>query len=262
MIQILVCDKLYVTPTMKRKKVLYKIYFILSIIFVLFLSSYYIYAEYDRNKNEAVSQEILNGISITPMPQEPIEEDDTTVSVENNVIVVVLNDEPKEEINLDQLVLEAEQQMSQNENSNTSAIPQLYTAKDGTQYHTIATITIPKLGITYPVLSTWNDDLLSVAPCKFHGPDPNKVGNFCIVGHNYRNDKFFSKLDTLGIRDIIQLQDMSGKIVDYAIYNKYVVEPTDLACTSQLTNGKKEITLITCYNYGKQRTIIKATAIE
>ena len=57
--QILVSEKLYVTPSMKRKKKFFKIEFFLSVFLVCLLSSYYIYAEYDRNKSEQVSQEIL-----------------------------------------------------------------------------------------------------------------------------------------------------------------------------------------------------------
>ena len=61
--QILVSEKLYVTPDMRRKKKLFKIEFILSIFLVCLLSSYYIYAEYDRNKSEQVSHEILANIT-------------------------------------------------------------------------------------------------------------------------------------------------------------------------------------------------------
>ena len=44
----------------------------------------------------------------------------------------------------------------------------------------------------------------------------------------------------------------------YNDYDKYLVDPDDVSCTSQLTNGRKEVTLITCTNDNKQRYIIKA----
>ena len=47
--QILVNEKLYITPELKRKKKLYKFNFITSIILIVFLFGYYVYAEYDRN---------------------------------------------------------------------------------------------------------------------------------------------------------------------------------------------------------------------
>ena len=45
------------------------------------------------------------------------------------------------------------------------------------------------------------------------------------------------------------------------VYNKYEVVPEDLSCTSQLTDGKKEITLITCTNDSKKRVIVKANVV-
>lgn len=258
MIQILVCDKVYVTPQMRRKKMLYKIYFILSVILVISLLAYYVYDEYDRQKSAEVSKEILANLKLEPMVSD--EAEDNGVTVEDDVIVVVLDDNSEGEINVDDLIASEERRIQQSQESETVAIPQLYRSSDGKEYSTIAVITIPKLNISYPVLSDWNYEILKNATCKYDGPNPNRVGNFCIIGHNYRNSTFFSKLDSLEVMDIVKLQDMSGKIVEYVVYDKYVVEPEDFSCTDQNTNGKKELTLITCYNYGKQRTIVKATA--
>lgn len=262
MIQILVCDKVYVTPEMRRKKRLYRLYFFLSIFLVVSLCSYYIYADYDRVKSEQVSQEILENVNI-PMINigEKVNRGSSSVSVENDTIVVVLNDTETEEINIDDILRDAEQQIQQVEEESRPE-PVIYTAGDGTQYKIVGIITVPKLNIQYPILNDWNYEALKNATCRFHGPEyPNEVGNFCIIGHNYRNNSFFSKLVTLEKMDIIQITDTTGKTVDYAVYDKYTVEPDDTECTNQKTDGKKEITLITCYNYGKQRTIIKATAI-
>ena len=57
--QILVTKKLYITPELKRKKKIYKFDFFLSVFLVCILISFCIYAEYSRNKDEEVSQEIL-----------------------------------------------------------------------------------------------------------------------------------------------------------------------------------------------------------
>ena len=42
---------------------------------------------------------------------------------------------------------------------------------------------------------------------------------------------------------------------------KFEVDAEDLSCTSQLTNGRKEITLITCTNDSKMRVIVKAKSV-
>lgn len=62
--QILVTEKLYITPELKRKKKMYKFDFLISIFLVCILTSLYIYAEYDRNKSEETSQQILEDMKI------------------------------------------------------------------------------------------------------------------------------------------------------------------------------------------------------
>ena len=233
--QILVSEKLYVTPDMKRKKRFYKFEFFLSIFLVCMLSTYGIYAEYDRNKSEQVSKEILSNLDINDK-EEKLEQ-----------VIVVLNSAFSEEIETN-VIQEPEE---------VPAI-QVATAADGTEYYTIATISIPKINVNYPILSETTTELLKISPCKFWGADPNQVGNFCIVGHNYRNSKFFSKVPTLENGDIIEITDLSGRTIQYSIYDKFIIEPDDTACTSQLTNGRKEITVITCTDDGKQRVVVKA----
>ena len=58
--------------------------------------------------------------------------------------------------------------------------------------------------------------------------------------------------------DIIEITDLGGNTIEYEVYDKFIVNPDELECTSQLTNGKKEITLITCTNDNQRRYIIKA----
>lgn len=103
-------------------------------------------------------------------------------------------------------------------------------------------------------------ELLKYSPVEFKGNGPNKVGNFCVVGHNYRNDKFFSKILTLSNGDIVEIT-ADNKTVKYSVYKMYEVIPEDLSCTDQETNGKKELTLITCTNDSKKRVIVKAKEI-
>ncbi len=241
--QILVTKKLYITPELKRKKKMYKFEFCLSVFLVLVLVSAYIYAEYDRNKSEQVSQDILANLEFT--------QEDNTVA-KNNVLVVVLDDEAQEEVK--------EDNHQSNQNMQATA--------NGFQYATIGTVNIPKINVTYPIIDGVTDsveeteELLKISPTKFWGPNPNKVGNFCIVGHNYRNTRFFSKVPTLQAGDIIQVTDLSGKTIQYKVYNKYQVDPTDVSCTTQLTNGKREVTLITCTDDSKYRVVVKAREVK
>ena len=51
------------------------------------------------------------------------------------------------------------------------------------------------------------EDLLKISVVKYWGPEANKSRNFCIVGHNYHNKKFFSRAATLENGDSIYITD-------------------------------------------------------
>lgn len=87
-------------------------------------------------------------------------------------------------------------------------------------------------------------------------------GNYVVAGHNYKNKKMFGKLSGIKKGDKIELTDIEkGRTITYEVYYRFVVNPEDTACTSQKTGGRKEMTLITCTNYGTQRLIVKAREI-
>lgn len=248
--QILVTEKVIVTPEFKRKRKVYKFNFFLSVFLACTLVSCYIYAEYDRNKSEQVSQEILLGL-------EQEELDDTSISVDGGILVVRMSNTQKEEstkVNVSDLIPETEQ------NTKMGKIEE-FTASDGKSYYIEATLRIPSLDINYPVLSDSSDELLKISINKLWGPNPNEVGNYVIVGHNYKNKTMFGKLPGIDIGATIELEDLSGRTITYMVYDKYEIKPTELQCTSQLTNGKKEITLITCNSNGKKRIVVKGTEI-
>ena len=246
--QILITEKLYVTPELRRKKKMYKFDFIISAILVVVLFGYYLYSEYDKSKEEQTSKEILSALTFDDNVA-----DDTTIKFSDNAIVVVLNtEEPLEETSTDELEAQATQVSDEVIQRNTSV------TASGQEYYTLAKISIPSINVVYPVLSETTDELLKKAPTKFWGSDPNEVGNFCIVAHNYRNTKFFSKVPSMNYGDIVEITDLTGRTLKYEVYDKYVVAPTDVACTSQRTNGRKEITLITCTNDSQNRVIVKA----
>ena len=88
-----------------------------------------------------------------------------------------------------------------------------------------------------------------------------------MIGHNYKNSKFFGNLLKIKIGDIVKITDNNGKTLDYSVYDTYIIDPDDNACTSQLTDGHTEITLITCYYengnaHATKRFVVKARAIN
>ena len=162
-----------------------------------------------------------------------------------------------DEVALSTQLNEAELQLMQAEED--ELITQEYTASNGKTYEIIAILKIPNLNIEYPVLSSTSTELLKVSLNKYWGPNPNRVGNLCILGHNYNDNRFFGKLNQIQNGDIIELTDMEGETLKYSVYDTYIINPDNTDCTSQLTDGRKEITLITCTATGKQRFVVKAS---
>lgn len=251
--QILITEKLYITPELRRQKRLYKIDFIISVFLLCLLFSYYIFSEYDKYAGEKKSEEILASMTIPQTMQSTYIYDDTTIRVEDNErIVVILEDLDSSTVidpeNLDNSKLTAP----------VGGKAEVFTTESGDKYYRLAIIRIPKIDLEYGIVDHWSDELLKMSPCKFHGCDPNEVGNFCIVGHNYRNDKFFSHVPELVNGDVIEIEDNYGRKVNYEVYDKHVVTDTDTRDTTQITHGKREITLITCTDDSKNRVIIRA----
>lgn len=126
-------------------------------------------------------------------------------------------------------------------------------------YDVLGVLKIDKLGLEKNILDETTDDSLNLSVTKFYGPSINEVGNFCITGHNYRS--IFGYLDNLNEGDTFEVKDKSNKTITYKIYDKYIVNTDELECLSQETDGKREVTLITCTPGGITRLIIKAKEI-
>lgn len=176
-------------------------------------------------------------------------------NIESNIII---QEEIEEEKQVEEQIIPERSEANIIEEEKEEPKTVTYTASNGNQYDVIATLNIPSLGIKYPILSSTSETLLKVSLNKYWGANPNEVGNMVILGHNYENTKFFSKLPNIKIGDIVKITDLTGKTLDYEVYETDIIDPDDNSCTSQLTDGHTEITLITCYNKGAKRFVAKA----
>ena len=125
-------------------------------------------------------------------------------------------------------------------------------------YDVIAKLEIPKINLETYVLKTYSEEALKISVVKFWGADPNREGNFCIAGHNFKNNNMFKNLKKLEIGDNLFVIDEKQGRIEYEVFDVYKVLPENVECLSQETNGEKQVTLITCTNDSKERIIIKA----
>lgn len=128
-------------------------------------------------------------------------------------------------------------------------------------YPVIAKLEIPKIDLETYVISEYSNQALGVSVTKFYGGNPNEVGNFCIAGHNYITKNMFHDLKNLSIGDTFTLIDTNHHEGFYKIYSVETVEPDETQCLSQKTDGRIEVTLITCTTDSSKRIIVKAVKI-
>lgn len=125
-------------------------------------------------------------------------------------------------------------------------------------YDVSAKLEIPSIKLETYILKNYSEHALQISVVKFWGANPNEIGNFCVVGHNYQNNHMFKNLYKLKIGDSIFVSDNKNGKLEYRVNDMYTVLPEQTNCLSQKTNGKRELTLITCTKDSKERIIIKA----
>ena len=129
-------------------------------------------------------------------------------------------------------------------------------------YNVEGKIEIPAIKLEYPILEKTTPSSIEAAVAILYSANGlNQPGNTVISGHNYRNGSFFGNNDKLKLGDKVYITDNSGTKLKYNIYNIYETSPDDGDFIMRETNGKREMTLITCKNYGTQRLIIKCREV-
>lgn len=128
-------------------------------------------------------------------------------------------------------------------------------------YKVIGKLEIPKIKLNTYILDHTDKKTLKVSITKLYGPNINEVGNFCMAGHNYRNNKMFGGIKKLEKGDKIVLTSPNGKSITYEVYENYQTDPKDVSSLSQDTGGEREITMITCTAGAIKRVIVKAVEV-
>jgi len=146
-----------------------------------------------------------------------------------------------------------------------SSIPSSGTTNRKTYYEgfvMLGYITIPKTNVKEPILDVVTPEALDTAVAVLYPSNPqlNEPGNVVIIGHNYRNGKFFSDNKKLSVGDKVLIKDATGRELSYTIYQKFQTSEQDTSFYTRDTNGVPEITLSTCTDDSKARIIILAKA--
>lgn len=123
---------------------------------------------------------------------------------------------------------------------------------DGREY--VGTLEMPTIHRKLPVLNSWDDELLQIAPCRYLGSA--YTGDLILMAHNY--DSHFGKIKNLQTGDPVIFQDVEGNQFFYEVISMETLKPTD---TRQMEEGDWDLTLYTCTIGGKMRVTVRCAEI-
>ena len=131
----------------------------------------------------------------------------------------------------------------------------------GVNYTVLGKIKIDKINIYQPILKENTKKAYDTSVVKISGPDLNSNGNVAIGGHNFMRGNFFIKINRLIKDDVVTIIDLTGKSVDYYVYEYGVTSINDASYLAQPSDKNiKMVTLVTCTKGGKERYYVKARA--
>jgi len=124
---------------------------------------------------------------------------------------------------------------------------------------------LPKIEVSAPVLEGTESEQLALGIGHVTGSAlPGQPGNCCVAGHRSgRAAKPFENLDKLENGDLVRFI-VGDNIYEYEVFDKFVVEPTDVWVLKQ-DKDESIVTIITCEYVSvgvKKRLIVRARLIE
>ncbi|MDY4735235.1 class D sortase [Terrisporobacter sp.] len=126
----------------------------------------------------------------------------------------------------------------------------------------IGIIEIKSVNLKNVIVESTDKKYLNHHVCHFENSTmPGEYGNFALAGHSstYYYNQVFNELHKVKIGDEIIIKTINDEFT-YTITETIVVESDEIEVLDQ-DMTKKEITLVTCTNGGKQRFIVKGEVL-
>lgn len=158
------------------------------------------------------------------------------------------------------IIDKVDDQIKQNEENNGS-VTEATINYGGFNYTILGKIRIKKINIYQPILKENTAGAYNTALVKMAGPNLNEFGNVSIGGHNFMRGNYFIKINRLVKNDVVTITNLSGRSIDYYVYEYGVTSKDDASYLSQPEDENiKMITLVTCTKGGAERYYVKAKA--
>lgn len=125
-------------------------------------------------------------------------------------------------------------------------------------YSYIGYISIPKLDIELPVMSSWSYAGLNISPCRYSGSAADD--NLIIAAHNYNSH--FRKISKLNSGDEIYFTDIDGNVYSYEVSSTEIINGNDASAMYNDDDNSWDLTLFTCTLDGRNRITVRAVKAD
>lgn len=127
---------------------------------------------------------------------------------------------------------------------------------DGQLY--IGYVSIPEMGVELPIISDWDYNKLTRAPCRQFGS--LYTDDLVIAGHNY--ERHFGGLKDLTIGAACTFTDMNGYAVEFALEKREIINPDEDDATERVADSGYDLVLYTCTKGGQTRVVCFFNRVE
>lgn len=121
-------------------------------------------------------------------------------------------------------------------------------------YDLVGILRIPAADITLPVLDSWSEELLHLAPCRYSGSLAGE--DLVILGHNYRTH--FGSLRLVQAGDSVELTDVNGVTYRFTVALTETVRGDE----GDRLPSEYPLTIFTCTADSRHRLLVRCSWAE
>ncbi len=125
----------------------------------------------------------------------------------------------------------------------------------------IGKLKIPSVQIALPIMEGVSNEALAIGAVTLKENQQMGEGNYALAGHRMNNPKLlFSPLERIALGDYLYLSN-EEKEYTYRVVEKSIIESSQVEVVED-TVGMHSVTLITCYDNGTKRLLVKGMLIK
>lgn len=122
-------------------------------------------------------------------------------------------------------------------------------------YNYVGYISIPAFELELPIMDTWSEDRLRVAPCLQYGSP--LTDDAVIAGHNYKHH--FLPLHSIETGETVTFTDMTGYVIEYTVTEVKTLDPRSVY---EVINSEHDLILYTCTIGGQSRVTVFCDRVQ